>query len=78
MTYHLPYDIARCQGHDCPKRQTCLRHLALADVGPRTPFYGRLCGGADWTSYHPSSAVTRSGIGCNELLELMHEEPHAD
>jgi hypothetical protein len=38
--YRLPHDVARCQGQDCPKRTTCLRHLALNDVGPRTPFYG--------------------------------------
>ena len=30
------------------------------------------------SAQRPSSAVTRSGIGCNALLELMHEEPHAD
>ena len=29
-------------------------------------------------AHRSSSAVTRSGIGCNALLELMHEEPHAD
>ena len=49
--YRLLHDVARCQGHECPKRTTCLRHLALNDVGPRTPFYGRLCGGEDWASY---------------------------
>jgi hypothetical protein len=53
ITYRLPYDVARCHGQDCPKRTTCLRHLALNDVGPHTPFYGRLCGGAGWTSYLP-------------------------
>ena len=30
------------------------------------------------SNYRLSSAVTRSGIGCNALLELMHEESHAD
>jgi hypothetical protein len=61
--YRLPHDVARCQGQDCPKRTTCLRHLALNDVGPRTPFYGRLCGGADWTSYLPIEQAEPAGSG---------------
>jgi hypothetical protein len=58
--YRLPHDVARCQGQDCPKRTTCLRHLALNDVGPSTPFYGRLCGEADWTSYASLEATANT------------------
>jgi hypothetical protein len=61
--YRLPHDVARCQGQDCPKRTTCLRHLALNDVGPHTPFYGRLCGGADWISYLPIEQTEPAGSG---------------
>ena len=37
MTAHrLPCDRARCQGLECEERETCLRFLALADMGPAT------------------------------------------
>lgn len=40
----LPYDVARCQGAQCRLRESCLRHLCLDDIGPRTPVYSMLCG----------------------------------
>lgn len=39
----LPFDYSRCQGRDCDRKDDCLRHAALADMGPRTPINARLC-----------------------------------
>lgn len=33
----LPYDCERCNGSNCGIREQCLRHVALRDMGPRTP-----------------------------------------
>lgn len=38
MTAHrLPWDRARCHGLKCEERETCLRYLAIDDMGPATP-----------------------------------------
>lgn len=39
----LPYDFCRCEGQGCESREQCLRHVALLDMGPRTPVSPRLC-----------------------------------
>lgn len=39
----LAYDKCRCQGKDCERRSTCLRHAALDDMGPATPWTERFC-----------------------------------
>jgi hypothetical protein len=31
MTHYLPADNARCNGTDCPRRDTCLRYLCRND-----------------------------------------------
>ena len=36
-TRRLPWDRARCHGLECEERETCLRFLALDDMGPATP-----------------------------------------
>lgn len=39
----LPYDNCRCQGEGCDLKATCLRHVALDDMGPATPWTERYC-----------------------------------
>ena len=39
----LPYDWCRCTGQDCDRKMECLRHFALQDMGPRTPWTERYC-----------------------------------
>jgi len=43
----LPYDCCRCKGVGCDKRESCLRFVALSDMGPRTAVSENLCF-ADW------------------------------
>lgn len=40
----LPWDVSRCEGVGCDRKDMCLRYVALRDVGPRTPVGGFLCG----------------------------------
>lgn len=42
-TIRLGYDCCRCEGQDCDRKAECLRHAALADMGPRTPIMTRCC-----------------------------------
>lgn len=35
----LPWDCARCEGQHCVKRETCVRHEQLSNMGPRTPIF---------------------------------------
>lgn len=37
----LLWDICRCDGAGCEKRDTCLRHEQLSNMGPRTPVMSR-------------------------------------
>lgn len=39
----LPHDCCRCQGEGCDRKATCLRHVAMNDMGPATPWTERLC-----------------------------------
>jgi len=39
----LPYDCCRCNGNGCDKKETCLRFVALNDMGPRTPISENMC-----------------------------------
>lgn len=41
----LAYDVCRCDGRLCERRETCARHVLIKpdDIGPRTPFSTRLC-----------------------------------
>lgn len=39
----LAYDKCRCHGKGCDRKATCLRHAALDDMGPATPWTERLC-----------------------------------
>lgn len=39
----LPHDCCRCTGKDCDRKAECLRHLAMQDMGPRTPWTERYC-----------------------------------
>lgn len=39
----LPYDYCRCAGKDCDRKTECLRHTAMEDMGPRTPWTDRYC-----------------------------------
>jgi hypothetical protein len=39
MTHYLPADNARCNGTDCPRRDTCLRYLCRNTGHERTPFF---------------------------------------
>lgn len=43
MMPRLLYDICRCQGQGCDRRAECLRHVALDDMGPQTPWTERYC-----------------------------------
>lgn len=40
----LPLDYCRCEGAGCDRKESCLRHLALNDMGPRTPVSQYMCG----------------------------------
>lgn len=42
-TIRLGYDCCRCEGQDCDRKAECLRHAALADMGPMTPVKDRYC-----------------------------------
>lgn len=42
-TIRLGYDCCRCEGKNCDRRDHCLRYVALADMGPRTPIMARCC-----------------------------------
>lgn len=37
----LPYDYTRCAGQDCDRKDECLRHLSMADMGPQTGVVAR-------------------------------------
>jgi len=39
----LPYDCCRFKGVDCAKKESCLRFVALGDMGPRTPISENMC-----------------------------------
>ena len=39
----LPYDFCRCEGAGCESKTECMRHVALRDMGPRTPISPRMC-----------------------------------
>jgi len=39
----LPLDYCRCQGRDCDREGECLRHVAMNDTGPQTPWTERYC-----------------------------------
>lgn len=43
MTGRLLWDVARCHGVGCARKQECLRREQLCNMGPRTPQYERLC-----------------------------------
>lgn len=40
----LLYDCFRCEGKNCERKDTCLRHIALDDLGSRTPIMENACG----------------------------------
>lgn len=40
----LPWDNSRCEGDGCDRKESCLRHHALKDMGPRTPVMRFMCG----------------------------------
>lgn len=52
----LPYDYCRCEGVGCKERETCLRYVALADMGPRTPITENMC---NWESDHARIEVRK-------------------
>ena len=35
---HLAYDVTRCRGDNCTKRDQCMRFLSRVVLGERTPF----------------------------------------
>lgn len=43
MRDRLPYDCCRCAGKDCDRKDECLRHVAMNDMGPRSPWCERYC-----------------------------------
>ena len=40
----LAFDCSRCEGDGCDRKESCLRHHALKDIGPRTPVTRFMCG----------------------------------
>jgi len=43
----LPFDVARCHGVGCERKNQCLRYQQLSNMGPRTPIYQNACGFGD-------------------------------
>ncbi len=43
----LPHDTCRCAGDGCGVKDECLRHVALIDMGPRTPVSSHVCRSID-------------------------------
>lgn len=52
-TVRLGYDCCRCEGQDCDRKSECLRHVAMSDMGPRTPWTDRYC---------PDTGTTAEGL----------------
>ena len=40
---YFAYDNCRCLGIECDRKYTCLRHVAMSDMGPRTPVAKHFC-----------------------------------
>ena len=62
MSNTLPLDYCRCEGRDCSRRQDCLRHQQLSNMGPRTPWmpacYVEEAGGTlTWPMFIPLNPI---------------------
>lgn len=62
MSRYLLWDIARCNGDGCARRETCMRHEQLKNMGPRTPVMSQCLtvesgGHTAWPNYIPLDGV---------------------
>jgi len=67
MGRYLLWDVSRCNGDGCARRETCLRHEQLKNMGPRTPVMSRCFVdepgvSATWPIYTPVDGVLHSNV----------------
>ena len=67
MYRYLLWDVARCNGDGCARRETCMRHEQLKNMGPRTPvmshcFVDEPGGCVTWPNYIPLDGVRPSNV----------------
>jgi hypothetical protein len=51
---YMPWDCCRCTNEACVDRESCLRYIARADTGYRTPFF-------DWDAMPRATNATECG-----------------